>query len=51
MDRADMEVAKDMFYEQLGWDRKTGAPTRAALEKSGLKDVADGLAKLQLLPA
>jgi aldehyde:ferredoxin oxidoreductase len=51
MDRADMEVAKDIFYEQLGWDRKTGAPTRAALEKSGLKDVADGLAKLQLLPA
>ena len=51
MDRADIEVAKDMFYEQLGWDRKTGAPTRAALEKNGLKDVADGLAKLNLLPA
>ena len=51
MDRADIEVAKDVFYEQLGWDRKTGAPTRATLEKQGLKDVADGLAKLKLLPA
>jgi aldehyde:ferredoxin oxidoreductase len=51
MDRADMELAKDLFYEQLGWEKKTGAPTRATLERLGLKDVADGLAKMQLLPA
>ena len=51
MDRADMEVARDLFYEQLGWDRKTGAPTRATLERLGMKDVADGLARMNLLPA
>jgi aldehyde:ferredoxin oxidoreductase len=50
LDRADMEVAKDQFYEALGWERKTGAPTRATLERLGLKDVADSLAKMQLLP-
>jgi aldehyde:ferredoxin oxidoreductase len=51
MDRADMEVAKDLFYEQLGWDKKTGAPTRETYVKTGLTDVADGLAKMSLLPA
>ncbi|MGE5509578.1 MAG: aldehyde ferredoxin oxidoreductase [Chitinophagales bacterium] len=51
MDRADMEIAKDSFYEQLGWDKKTGAPTRATLERLGLKAVADELAKKGLLPA
>jgi len=51
MERADMELAKDLFYQQLGWDQKTGAPTRETLGKLGLKDVADGLAKMSLLPA
>jgi aldehyde:ferredoxin oxidoreductase len=46
-----METASDIFYDLLGWDRKTGSPTRAALEKLGLKDVADKLAQLGLLPA
>jgi len=50
MDRDDIESAKDAFYELLGWDKKTGAPTRASLEKLGLKDVADKLSKLGLLP-
>jgi aldehyde:ferredoxin oxidoreductase len=50
MDRDDIELAKDMYYEILGWDKKTGAPTRAALERVGLKDVADKLAQLKLLP-
>jgi aldehyde:ferredoxin oxidoreductase len=50
MERADAEVAKDMLYEQLGWDRTTGAPRRATLERLGLKDVADTLAKASLLP-
>jgi aldehyde:ferredoxin oxidoreductase len=50
MDRADIEKAKDLFYELLGWDRATGAPTRASLERLGLKDVADKLAALDLLP-
>ncbi len=45
MDRADIERAKDLFYDALGWDRDTGAPTRASLERLALKDVADGLEK------
>jgi aldehyde:ferredoxin oxidoreductase len=51
MDRRDIERAKDLFYRALGWDIKSGAPTRATLEKLGLKDVADRLSKMGLLPA
>jgi aldehyde:ferredoxin oxidoreductase len=51
MDRDDIERAKDLFYQALGWDRKTGAPTRATLERLSLKDVADRLAQMNLLPA
>jgi len=51
MDREDMELAKDLFYEELGWDVKTGVPTRETLEELGLKDVADELEEAKLLPA
>jgi len=51
MDRGDIERAKDLFYGLLGWDQVTGAPTRASLERLGLKDVADALQKMGLLPA
>jgi aldehyde:ferredoxin oxidoreductase len=51
MDRADAEVAKDMLYAELGWEQKTGAPTRATFERLGLKDVADTLSRTKLLPA
>jgi aldehyde:ferredoxin oxidoreductase len=50
MDRADIDTAREMFYDLLGWDKKTGAPTRAALEKLDLKDVADDLSRMGLLP-
>lgn len=50
MDREDMKIAYDMMYEEMGWDKVTGAPTRATLEKFGLKDVADKLASANLLP-
>lgn len=50
MDREDMELAKDMFYEEMGWDIKTGIPTRATLEKFGLGDMADDLAARGILP-
>ena len=33
------------YYEARGYDWKTGYPTRTALEKAGLKDVADALEK------
>jgi aldehyde:ferredoxin oxidoreductase len=50
MDRDDIEVAKDMFYEAMGWDKATGAPTRETLEAYDMKDVANALDKAGLLP-
>jgi aldehyde:ferredoxin oxidoreductase len=50
MDREDMQKAFTMFYKEMGWDEKSGAPTRATLERLGMKDVADQLDKLKLLP-
>ncbi len=49
MDRADMEMGKDLLYEELGWDKATGVPTRQTLTDLGLADVADQLQKLGLL--
>jgi aldehyde:ferredoxin oxidoreductase len=49
MDRADMELAKDMMYEELGWDKATGMPTQKTLTDLGLADVADQLVKAGLL--
>ena len=51
MDRDDMEVGKDMLYTELGWDKTTGMPTRATLERLNLRYVADDLAQRGLLPA
>lgn len=51
MDRADMNTALDMFYDEMGWDRRTGAPTRQTLERFNLGFVADELAKRKLLPS
>ncbi len=50
MDRADMEKAKTMLYEEFGWDPKTGAPTYDTLVRLGMKDVALTLGKKGLLP-
>ena len=50
LDRNDYENAKVDFYELCQWDKNTGAPTRNALEKHDLKDVADQLEKMDLLP-
>jgi len=51
MDKQDMELALDMFYEEFGWDKETGAPTKATLLKFGLSDVAAELERKGLLPA
>ncbi len=48
MQKEDWQTALTLFYEQFGWD-KDGSPTRASLEKFGLKDVADDLEASQLL--
>jgi aldehyde:ferredoxin oxidoreductase len=38
---AEFEQAKDWYYEQAGWERETGTPTRATLEGLELGWVAD----------
>jgi aldehyde:ferredoxin oxidoreductase len=40
----------DLYYEQRGWDKETGWPTRETYEKFGLKEVADELESLGKLP-
>ena len=50
MQRDDMDLAMDMFYELMGWDKATGSPSADSLARLGLKDVADSLAAKKLLP-
>ncbi|ONI39436.1 aldehyde ferredoxin oxidoreductase [Candidatus Epulonipiscium fishelsonii] len=50
MDREDMKIAYKMMYKEMGWDEETGAPTRSTLEKFDLKDIADKLEEMNLLP-
>jgi len=40
----------DMLYDELGWDKKTGWPTRERWEEAGLSDVAEELEKLGMIP-
>ncbi len=51
MDREKFEDFKTRFYVREGWDPATGWPTRATLEKMGLKNVADDLEKAGKLGA
>ena len=51
LERKDMEVAKDLFYDQLGYDRKTGTPTKKTLTSLKLDYVATALGEKGLLPA
>jgi aldehyde:ferredoxin oxidoreductase len=46
----DFSYLVDLYYDQRGWDRKTGWPTRETFEKCGLKDIADELESLGKLP-
>jgi len=43
MDQADIARAMDLFYEVMGWDRATGAPTAEAYARLGLADVGRDL--------
>ena len=45
-DRKKWENLLDEYYELAGWDKETGAPTRAKLELLGLSDSADELERL-----
>ncbi len=50
LDRKDASLAMDMFYDEMAWDKTTGAPTSATYRKFGLAGVADELGKRKLLP-
>ncbi len=43
IDTTEWEALKDRYYELLGCNVNNGWPTRARLEKLGMKDVADSL--------
>ena len=43
LDRDEVESALDSYFEQCGWDVKTGIPSRAKLDELGLDWVADQL--------
>jgi aldehyde:ferredoxin oxidoreductase len=50
MDKDDIKLAMDMYYQEMGWDRATGAPTADAYKKLGFAEVAEDLGKKGLLP-
>ena len=50
LDREDVKLAMDMYYDEMGWDKATGAPTAEAYKKVGLPKVAEELGKKNLLP-
>jgi aldehyde:ferredoxin oxidoreductase len=50
MDRDDIKTAIDLFYDELGWDRATGAPTASTYRKFGLESVAAELGRRGHLP-
>ena len=49
MDKEDIKLAMDMYYEEMAWDKQTGSPTRDTYRKFGLGTVADELNKRGLL--
>jgi aldehyde:ferredoxin oxidoreductase len=50
MDKEDIKLAMDMYYEEMAWDKQTGSPTRDTYRRLGLETVADELTKRGLLP-
>jgi aldehyde:ferredoxin oxidoreductase len=50
MDPQDIAKALELFYEVMGWEKATGAPTAEGYVRLGLRDVAEGLAAKKLLP-
>ncbi len=50
LDKDDINGAMDMYYEEMGWDKATGAPTTEAYGKVGLAKVGDELKKKGLVP-
>ncbi len=48
--KEDLERAKIDFYKASGWDPATGIPLKSTLDRLGLREVADDLARRGLLP-
>lgn len=50
IDPQKFEVMLDEYYELRGWHKETGIPSRAKLERVGLKDIAEELTKMGRMP-
>ncbi|HVN24895.1 MAG TPA: aldehyde ferredoxin oxidoreductase [Syntrophorhabdales bacterium] len=50
MEKDDIESAMRIYYEEMKWDKATGAPTADVYRRLGLSRVADNLGKKELLP-
>jgi aldehyde:ferredoxin oxidoreductase len=50
LDKEDLNLAMDMYYDVMGWDKTTGAPTAEGYKKVSLAKVADELDKKSLIP-
>jgi len=50
MDKEDIAKAMDLYYEEMGWDKTTGAPSASTYRKLGLAGVGDELKKKGLVP-
>lgn len=50
MDPSDIAKAMDLYYEEMGWEKTTGAPTASTYRKLGLAGVGDELKKKGLVP-
>jgi len=50
LERDKFEGMLDDYYKIVGWDKKTGAPTRKTLERLGLQDIAKELQDMGKLP-
>lgn len=49
MDKEDIKLGMDLYYQEMGWDRETGSPTKAAYERLGLRTVGDELSRKGLV--
>jgi aldehyde:ferredoxin oxidoreductase len=50
MEKNDLNLGMDMFYNLLGWDKATGSPTEETYKKLKLGYVAEEFKKKGLLP-
>lgn len=49
LDKGDVQLAMEMFYGLMGWNKATGSPTDDAYRKVGLGEVSDELRKKGLV--